>query len=374
MPEFAVNLFFWIRWFHFETIPFIKSMHLNIRIAFITALSAAIGCATPSPTLAPSPVHPDQVAEADVRRVLSALADDSMQGRMTGSPGGKRAADFIVREMKAIGLEPVGDSGYLQRVPFALVTREGRRPRLTLLDSLGALNLYPDSSRRMSYNIIGVVRGTDPVMRDQIVIFAAHYDHLGIGKPVNGDSIYNGADDDASGVATVLEIARAFAHGPKPKRTVVFMATTGEEEGTLGTRWYVNHPVFPLSQMIAEMEVEMTGRPDSLAGGEGKAWMTGYNRSTMGSLLKAEGIPIVADPYPAQQFFERSDNIVFALKGIPAHTLSSYNLHADYHQPSDDIAGIDFAHVTAVARAAVSAARILANGPAPVWNPGGQPM
>ena len=117
----------------------------------------------------------------------------------------------------------------------------------------------------------------------------------------------------------------------------------------------------------------MIGRPDSLAGGKGKAWMTGYDRSTMGAMLKAAGIPIVADPYPAQHFFERSDNIVFARKGIPAHTFSSYNLHADYHKPSDDIAGIDFAHVTGVARAAVSAARILADGPAPVWNPGGQP-
>jgi Zn-dependent M28 family amino/carboxypeptidase len=275
--------------------------------------------------------------------------------------------------MKSIGLEPVGDSGYFQRVPFGLVPREGRPPRLQLLDSIGALASYPDSARRMSYNMIGVIRGSDPVMRDQVIVFAAHYDHLGIGKAVNGDSIYNGADDDASGVTTVLEIARALSHGAKPKRTLVFMATTGEEEGTLGTRWYVAHPVFPLSAMTAEMEVEMVGRPDSLAGGEGKAWMTGYDRSTMGSMLKAAGIPIVADPYPAQHFFERSDNIVFAMKGIPAHTLSSYNLHSDYHRPSDDISRIDFVHVTAVARAAVAAARILADGPAPVWNAGGQP-
>jgi Zn-dependent M28 family amino/carboxypeptidase len=292
---------------------------------------------------------------------------------MTGSAGAKRAADFIAREMKSIGLEPVGDSGYFQRVPFGLVPREGRPPRLQLLDSIGALASYPDSARRMSYNMIGVIRGSDPVMRDQVVVFAAHYDHLGIGKAVNGDSIYNGADDDASGVTSVLEIARALSDGAKPKRTLVFMATTGEEEGTLGTRWYVAHPVFPLSAMTAEMEVEMVGRPDSLAGGEGKAWMTGYDRSTMGSMLKTAGVPIVADPYPAQHFFERSDNIVFARKGIPAHTLSSYNLHSDYHRPSDDISKIDFAHVTAVARAAVAAARILADGPAPVWNAGGQP-
>ena len=93
----------------------------------------------------------------------------------------------------------------------------------------------------------------------------------------------------------------------------------------------------------------------------------------MGAMLKAAGIPIVADPYPQFRFFERSDNIVFARRGIPAHTLSSYNLHKDYHTPSDDVSGIDFTHLTAIARAAAQAARLLADGPAPTWNAGGQP-
>jgi Zn-dependent M28 family amino/carboxypeptidase len=225
----------------------------------------------------------------------------------------------------------------------------------------------------VGYNVIGVMPGTDPVLKNEIVAFAAHYDHLGIGKPVNGDSIYNGADDDASGVTTVLAIARAFAQTSPPKRTIMFMLTTGEEEGILGTRWYVDHPSFPLSSMVAEMEVEMAGRPDSLAGGRGRLWMTGYDRSTMGSTLKTAGILIVADPYPQYKFFERSDNIVFALKGIPAHTLSSYNLHQDYHAPTDEVSRIDFTHLTEIARAAYQAARLLADGAAPRWNPGGQP-
>jgi hypothetical protein len=125
--------------------------------------------------------------------------------------------------------------------------------------------------------------------------------------------------------------------------------------------------------MVAEMEIEMAGRPDSLAGGRGKLWMTGYARSTMGSMLKEAGIPIVADPYPQMRFFERSDNIVFARRGIPAHTLSSYNLHQDYHQPTDEVSRIDFDHLTKAARAAASAARLLADGPLPKWNSGGQP-
>jgi len=154
---------------------------------------------------------------------------------------------------------------------------------------------------------------------------------------------------------------------------VVFMATTGEEEGILGTEYYVAHPKFPLSQMVAEMEVEMIGRPDSLAGGSGKGWLTGYDRSTMGDMLKAAGVPIVADPYPRMRFFERSDNFVFAKMGIPAHTLSSYNMHSDYHAVTDDVDRIDFAHVTGVIRAGAVAAGILANGAVPVWKEGGQP-
>lgn len=283
------------------------------------------------------------IRESDVRRILSTLAADSMEGRRAGTRGGVRAASFIAVEMRSIGLAPADSNGYFQPVP------------------------------KFGSNVIGVIPGSDSALRDQIVVIAAHYDHLGIGDPVGGDSIYNGADDDASGVTAVLEIARALKRGPPPKRTVIFIATTGEEEGTKGTEWLVAHPLFPLSKMVAEMEIEMIGRPDPKAGGPGRGWMTGYDRSTMGEMLKAAGVPIVADPYPQMHFFERSDNIVFAQMGIPAHTLSSYNLHNDYHTVSDDVDRIDFPHVTGVIRAGAMAARLLADGPVPAWNPGGRP-
>jgi Zn-dependent M28 family amino/carboxypeptidase len=254
------------------------------------------------------------------------------------------AATFVAMEMQSIGLVPVDSDGYFQIVP------------------------------RLGSNVLGVLPGSDPLLRDQIVVIAAHYDHIGISPPNGGDSINNGADDDASGVTAVLEIARALKSGPPPKRTVIFIATTGEEEGTKGTEWLVAHPTFPLSRMVAEMEVEMIGRPDPKAGGTGKGWMTGYDRSTMGAMLRAAGVPIVADPYPQMHFFERSDNIVFAEMGIPAHTLSSYNLHKDYHEVSDDVSRIDFPHVTAVIRAGAMAARLLADGPVPTWNKGGRPI
>jgi Zn-dependent M28 family amino/carboxypeptidase len=206
------------------------------------------------------------------------------------------------------------------------------------------------------------------------VLVGAHYDHLGVGSPVKGDGIYNGADDNASGVTALLEMARALAQGPRPKRTVVFLATTGEEQGLLGSAWYLEHPAFPLERTVANLEVEMIGRPDPKAGGAGRAWLTGFERSTLGEALSAAGIPIVADPHPAQNFFERSDNYPLALRGIPAHTLSSYGLHADYHTPADDVAGADLAHMTEVIRSAVRAVRLLADGEKPAWKEGMRPV
>jgi Zn-dependent M28 family amino/carboxypeptidase len=201
----------------------------------------------------------------------------------------------------------------------------------------------------------------------------AHYDHLGVGRAVGGDSIYNGADDDASGTVAVLEIARALARGPAPRRTVVFFLATGEELGMLGTRWYLQHPVVPLDSTVAGFFVEMIGRPDSLAGGLGRAWLTGYERSTVGQMLADAGVPLVPDPRPAQNFFERSDNTPFARMGVPAHVISSFNLHGDYHRPSDEADRIDYAHMARVIDAAIHGTRVLADGPRPRWNPGGRP-
>jgi hypothetical protein len=300
-----------------------------------------------------------------------------MQGRMTGSPGEAMAARFIAAEMQRIGLKPLGDSGYFQRVPVAAVPlaqpRRGRNERLLLLKSFADRDTFPVDRRRPSVNVVGVLEGGDAKLKNEIVLVDAHFDHLGIGLAINGDSIYNGADDDASGVTAVLEIARQLASGPAPKRTVLFVATTGEEMGLFGTRWFIDHPVIPLAQFVANMEIEMIGRPDSLAGGPGKAWLTGFERSNMGEQLAAAGIPIVADKRPTQHFFERSDNIAFARIGIVAHTLSTYNLHLDYHQPTDDVKGIDVEHMAAVINAGARAVRLLADGPRPEWKPGGQP-
>lgn len=356
------------------------------RRAFSFALAASLGCSsatissTPAESVSSSPQT--VITEADVRHLLTALADDSLEGRATGTVGSEKAARIIADAMQRAGLQPAGDSGYFQRVPVAVVTQSRRmdngtvvtRTRPVLFASFSALDTVPVAQRRTAVNVVGILRGSDPVLRDSVILVDAHYDHLGIGRAVNGDSIYNGADDDASGVVAVLEIAKALAAGPPPKRTVIFAATTGEEVGLLGTRWYLEHPVAPLSHMTANLEIEMIGRPDSLAGGAGRAWLTGFERSTMGSMFAAAGLPIGPDKRPDEQFFMRSDNIAFAQAGIPAHTLSTFNLHSDYHRPSDEASRIDFAHMTEVIRAAAAAARLLADGPAPHWNPGGRPL
>ena len=338
---------------------------------FATAWAALLlGLSTSCRVHQPPPVTAKTVTldSAWAMSLLSALADDSMQGRGTATPGGDRAARLIADRMRAYGLVPAGDSGFFQRVPLSASTASTGSRHLALVTS----GETPAATVR-AVNVVGMVRGADPSLRDQVVLIDAHYDHLGIGPAVNGDSIYNGADDDGSGVVAVLGAARALTAGPPPRRTVLFLATTGEELGLLGTRWYIEHPAAPLDRMVANLEIEMIGRPDSLAGGPGKGWLTGFERSTMGPTLAQAGIPIVADPHPAQQFYLRSDNIAFAQRGIPAHTLSSYGMHRDYHTPADEISRIDGAHLATMVQAAARAARLLADGDAPTWNPGGRP-
>lgn len=338
------------------------------------ARAATIPGGTAAPSAPPSATPAaTTVAESEVRRLLGALAHDSMEGRATAAPGSARAARFIAAELERYGVQPAGDSGFFQRVPVAMASRNGGR-RLVLLPSLEARDTVPPDARANAVNVVGIIPGADPAVRDEVVLIAAHYDHVGMRSHASGDSIFNGADDDASGVVAVMEIARAFAAGPAPRRTVVVAATTGEEVGLLGTRWYVAHPVRPLSAMVANLEVEMIGRPDTAAGGPGRGWLTGFERSTMGEMFEAAGLPIVADRRLEQQFFMRSDNIAFARAGIVAHTLSSYNMHRDYHQPSDDVTRVDFAHMTRLVDVAVRAARLLADSPTtPQWKEGGRP-
>jgi hypothetical protein len=317
---------------------------------------------------------------ARVQRITEVLAADSLEGRMTGSRGAAMAADFLARELESYGLEPAFDGEFFQPVPFARVRAENGRERMILVEGEKSMVGLEVVERLQDVNVGAVLRGVDPELGGEAVILGAHFDHVGIRPPppgsraeAEGDSIFNGADDDASGVAAVLETARSLAKDGALDRTLVFLLTTGEELGILGTEWYSRDPGIELERTVADLQVEMIGRPDSLAGGYGRAWLTGFERSTLGESLVAGGIPLVADPRPHMRFFLRSDNIVFAYLGIPAHTVSSYNLHADYHTPDDEAERIDFGHMAEVVESVIDAVRILATGERPRWKEGGQP-
>ena len=310
---------------------------------------------------------------ARIDRLLGSLAADSMAGRAVGTLGSNMAARLIATEFDAAGVAPAWTSGYIQEIAAARLRLPGGGTRVVTAE---AADRFPDSAKEFfsDRNVVGIVPGSDPTVSDEAIVVGAHFDHVGVGRPVDGDSIYNGADDDASGVVAVLEAARDLASGTPPRRTVVFVLFTGEEVGGLGSRWYLDHPAVPLDQTVAQLQVEMIGRPDSLAGGPGMLWATGFDRSTVAEILSAREVPVVADPHPDENFFFRSDNVRFAYHGIPAHTLSSFNLHSDYHRPSDEVGLVDLDHLVAAVETVIMAVRALADAPnAPAWNEGGQP-
>jgi hypothetical protein len=224
-----------------------------------------------------------------------------------------------------------------------------------------------------TWNAVGKITGSDPALRQHALLLSAHLDHLGMGKPVKGDSTYNGADDDASGTAAVLELARVLARGPKPKRTVLFALFGSEESGGLGSSWFEMHPPVPMTEIAMNLGFEMIGRPDPKYPAD-HLWLTGWERSNLGPTLVVHGAKLVADARPEEKFFARSDNYVLAKKGIVAQTVSSYGMHADYHQPSDDLAHVNFQHMTAAIASLIVPVEWLVNSNfEPQWKAGGKP-
>jgi hypothetical protein len=226
-----------------------------------------------------------------------------------------------------------------------------------------------------TWNAVGRLTGSDPAQRDDVIVLGAHLDHVGMRENAPGDDkIFNGADDDASGTVAVMELAQALAAGPRSKRTLVFALFGSEEAGGFGAGYFVDKPVVAHERMIAQLQFEMLGREDAMVPSQ-HLWLTGYERSNLGAELAKHGALLVQDPRPDQSFFTRSDNIRFARRGIVAHTVSSFNLHTDYHKASDEISGIDLAHMTRAIRSMLEPVRWLANSTfKPEWAPGGRPQ
>lgn len=295
---------------------------------------------------------------------MNFLADDALHGRGSATRDEHIAALFAAAQFQSLGLEPGGDNGtYLQKAAL---------PALLSPAVQQHVSQFENTPRTNTWNAIAILRGTGPA--NEVVLLTAHLDHLGIG-PANaaGDTIYNGADDDASGTTAVLTLAHALAIGPRLRRTIVFALFGSEELGGFGNAAFLAHPPIPLTSIVANLEFEMIGRPDPAVPAD-TLWLTGFNRSTLGPELAKHGARLVADPHPAENFYQRSDNIALAHQGIIAHTVSSFGLHKDYHQPSDELSTIDFPHLDSAIASMIEPIRWFATTTwRPTWNPGGKP-
>ncbi|HNP22439.1 MAG TPA: M28 family peptidase [Panacibacter sp.] len=213
-------------------------------------------------------------------------------------------------------------------------------------------------------NVAGMLPGKS--RKEEYVIFSGHYDHLGIGKPVNGDSIYNGANDDASGTTAVIMLARYFKALNNNNRTLIFTAFTGEESGGFGSRFFSRQ--FDPANVMAMFNIEMIGTTSKW--GTNSAYITGYEKTDMGKILqqnlKGSGFEFYPDPYAAENLFYRSDNATLARLGVPAHTISTSKMDSEpnYHKVSDEISTLDMENMAAIIRSIALSARSIISGTA----------
>ena len=224
-------------------------------------------------------------------------------------------------------------------------------------------------------NVIGVLRGSDPALKETCIVVSAHYDHLGEKPDSKGDRIFNGANDDGSGVVSVIEMARALAGLPEhPRRSIVFMTFFGEEKGLMGSRYYARHPAWPIAKTVAQLNLEQVGRTDSTEGRQlNSATLTGFDYSDLSSYLEhagaITGIKIYENKRNSDLYFTASDNESLAEVGVPAHTLCVAFDYPDYHAVGDEWQKIDYDNMAKVDRAAALALIMLASSDQPPhWN------
>jgi len=240
-------------------------------------------------------------------------------------------------------------------------------------DLRGSVNLTPGARTEVAaHNVIGMQRGTDATLADQWVVVSAHYDHIGIGRPVEGDSIYNGARDNAMGTAALLRTARTLG-AERPRRNTIFLACTAEEKGLLGSEYYAENPIIPLKQTHFNLNFDGAGYDDTTS-----VVFNGHGRNTLQAMLDeaVEGTGLTAKPDPEGQerLYQFSDNWNFAKRGVPAINMApgftgfSPELMKYYHQPPDEPDALDFGYVERYTRAASTAASTLLNSTAaPAW-------
>jgi hypothetical protein len=242
--------------------------------------------------------------------------------------------------------KPKINSDELSGIPILLVPANVRISDQVKLTASGMIR----DDKRMR-NVIGLLRGSDETLQKQAILYSAHLDHLGSNPALADDQVFNGADDDASGVTAVVILADAIGSmKQRPKRSVLFMTFWGEESGLLGSKQFVATPSWPLDQIVANINIEMIGRPEG--GARGKIWMTGWRESDLGTLMsqaaKPWGVEIFEHPKFSSMLYRASDNWSFVQRGVIAHSFSAGSLHPDYHKVDDEWDRLEIPHMTQV--------------------------
>lgn len=293
------------------------------------------------------------IKSEELKENLYVIAADDMEGRDTGSPAQKRAADYIINFYKNLNIShPPEMSSYLQTVPADYMNKKSRRGET-----------FNDSA-----NILAFIKGREKP--EEIVVISAHYDHVGTKNGV----VYNGADDDGSGTVAVMEIAEAFKQAEKeghgPKRSILFLHVTGEEHGLFGSSYYADNPIFPLKNTVADLNIDMIGRDDADNRGQNYVYVIGSEMLSsdlkkINETANAKTNQLILnykydDPNDPQRLYYRSDHYNFAKKGIPVAFFFD-GIHEDYHKPTDDPEKINYVLLQKRAQLVFATAWELAN-------------
>lgn len=308
----------------------------------------------------PLDVGLQSIKRTSAEAIVGFLADDELQGREAGTHGSRVAARYLATCLKEAGIAPLYETGYLQHFEACAKERQQRSCWQVHPDSIVKLKKGTHRSLYMS-NVLGLIPGK---RTDEYVVIGAHFDHLGIDTTLEGDAIYNGADDNASGVSAVLQIARAFrASGTKPLRNVIIAFWDGEEKGLLGSRFFSQQHEL-LEKVKGYLNFDMIGRNNQPEKPRHVVYFYTASHPAFGQWLKEDitryNLLLEPDYRPWDQPTGGSDNASFASQGIPIiwyHT----DGHPDYHQPSDHADLLNLGKVTEITKAAFLNAWKLAN-------------
>lgn len=298
--------------------------------------------------------YANSINNTDLYKHIEVLSSDSLEGRETGKPGQKMAAEYIANQFKKIGIPPYKRKTYYQKFK---VKSERHICKCDDCDLTFFKRIFKANQTIRGENVLGYIEGSD--LKDELLIITAHYDHLG----KHDSLIFNGADDDASGVSAALEIAEAFMlakkEGNGPRRSILIMPVSGEEKGLLGSRYYTDNPIYPLESTVANLNIDMIGRLDDWHDNGNYVYLIGsdrlsYDLHDLNEKINDEYIGIdldyrFNDKDDPNRYYYRSDHYNFAKNNIPV--IFYFNgVHEDYHKPSDTIEKLDFDKINTITK------------------------